>query len=164
MAAPQGYTKLQITLHWTIAALVLFQLAINDDMRLAFGQHLAVSGYSPNVGAVVHIVFGTAILVLALLRLVIRLRRGTPRLDEEVPASLRHLAKLVHVLLYSFIIGVPLTGLIAWFGYAEWSAEIHELGRLLLIPAIGLHVLGALAEHFVYRNDSLKRMFDATAD
>lgn len=164
MAAPEGYTRIQITLHWTIAALVVFQLVVNDDMRLAFGQHIAGATQFPNVGALVHMVFGIAVLVLALLRLAIRLRRGTPELDREMPAALRHLAKLVHVLLYSFIIGVPVTGLIAWFGFAEWSAEIHELGRLLLIPAIGLHVLGALAEHFVYRNDSLKRMFKATAD
>jgi len=50
------------------------------------------------------------------------------------------------------------TGLVAWFGGVELSAELHELGRLVLIPAIGLHALGGLAEHFVFRNDSLRRM------
>ena len=29
---------------------------------------------------------------------------------------------------------------------------------LILIPLIGLHVLGALAEHFIFRNDGLMRM------
>lgn len=164
MSAPEGYSRIQITLHWTIAALVVFQLVVNEDMRRAFGERLAGSGQFPEIGALVHMVAGLAVLVLALVRLAIRLRRGTPRLDQEVPVALRWLAKLVHVLLYSFIIGIPLTGAIAWFGYVEWSAELHELGRLLLVPAIGAHVLGALAEHFVYRNDSLKRMLSATSD
>ena len=54
-----------------------------------------------------------------------------------------------------FIFGMPLTGAIAWFGGLEMSAEIHELGRLVLIPLILLHIAGGLVEHFVFRNDTL---------
>ena len=53
---------------------------------------------------------------------------------------------------------MPLTGALAWFFGIELSATLHETGRLLLIPTIGFHVLGGLAEHFVFRNDSLVRM------
>ncbi|RYE59089.1 MAG: cytochrome b [Hyphomicrobiales bacterium] len=164
MAAPNGYSRLQIVLHWTIAALVVFQLAINEDVRAAFRDRLRAEEGMLDPLALLHIVVGLAVLVLALLRLSVRLLRGAPEIDKIVPAPLKWLAHLTHILLYSFIIGVPVTGAIAWFGHAEWSAELHEIGRLLLIPAIGVHILGALVEHFVFRNDSLKRMFKATAD
>ncbi len=51
-----------------------------------------------------------------------------------------------------------MTGLAGWATNSETFAEFHEIGRLILIPLIGLHVLGALAEHFVFRNDTLVRM------
>lgn len=164
MTAPQGYSRLQITLHWVIAALVVFQLVVNEDMRVAFRDKLMGAEAPMDPLAILHMVFGLAILGLALLRAMVRFMRGTPEIDAEVPVSLRWLAHLTHFFLYAFIIGVPLTGAIAWFGLAEWSAELHEIGRLVLIPAIFLHVAGALVEHFVFRNDSLKRMFKATAD
>lgn len=164
MASPRGYSRLQITLHWVIAGMVVFQLLVNDAVRVAFKDRLQGVEGSLDLMALLHIGIGIGVLVLAALRLAIRLLRGAPSLDREIPAPARWLAILVHVLLYTFIIGVPLTGVIAWFGYSEFSAHWHELGRLLLIPAILAHVGGAMVEHFVFRNDSLKRMFKATAN
>lgn len=56
---------------------------------------------------------------------------------------------------------MPLTGALAWFTGLELSAEIHELGRLILIPLIAVHALAALAEHFVFRTNALRRMLKA---
>lgn len=164
MASPRGYSILQIILHWLIAALVVFQLVVNEVVRVAFKDRLEGRGGEWELGAILHIGVGLTILALALLRLTIRLRRGTPALDRDVPYLLRWLAIAVHVLLYAFIIGVPLTGAIAWFGYSEMVAGWHELGRLVLIPAILAHIAGALVEHFVFHNDSIKRMLKATAN
>ena len=164
MPAPKGYSTLQITLHWVIAVLVVLQLLVNEEVRAAFNDRLDAGGEALEIGTLVHITAGLTVLALALLRLCVRLMRGAPELDRQVPLSLRWLAHLTHALLYGFIIAMPLTGAIAWFGLAEWSAELHELGRLILIPAVGAHVVGALVEHFVFRNDSLKRMLQATAD
>jgi cytochrome b561 len=50
-------------------------------------------------------------------------------------------------------------GAIAWFGLIEDAGNIHSAAAPLLLPLIGLHTAGALAEHFVFRNDALKRMF-----
>ena len=77
---------------------------------------------------------------------------------------LRWLGLATHLLLYGFIFLMPLTGAAAWFLGLEFSAELHEIGRLILVPAIGFHVIGALAEHFVFRNDTLMRMLRATGD
>lgn len=164
MSAPRGYSTLQITLHWVIAALVVLQLLVNGEVREAFDDRLDGEGEAIGLWALVHIGAGLTVLVLALLRLLVRMKRGAPELDPAVPLVLRWLAHLTHALLYGFIIAMPLTGAIAWFGLAEWSAELHEIGRLILIPAVGAHVVGALVEHFVFRNDSLKRMLQATAD
>jgi cytochrome b561 len=164
MASPRGYSTLQIILHWLIAALVVFQLVVNEAVRVAFKDRLENDTGDLEPGALLHVGVGLTILALALLRLTIRLRRGTPPLDRDVPKVLRWLAIAVHVLLYGFIIGVPLTGAIAWFGHSEMVAGWHELGRLVLIPAILAHVAGALVEHFVFHNDSIKRMFKATAN
>lgn len=164
MPVTRGYSALQIALHWIIAGLVVMQLLVNEEVRAAFRDRLQGHEGMPDIGAMVHVVGGIAILVLALIRLCVRLLRGAPGIDKEVPFVLRFLAHLTHFFLYAFIIGIPLTGMLAWFGHSTVSAELHELGRLVLIPAIGAHVAGAVVEHFVFRNDTLKRMFKATAD
>lgn len=164
MAKPQGYSLIQIILHWTIAALVIFQLFVNEGMQHAFSDRLDGEAMDDLGGALLHMVVGISILVLAAVRLVIRVVRGTPEPYEDTPAILNWLGHATHVLLYGFIFFMPMTGAIAWFLGVEFSAQLHEIGRLVLIPAIGFHVIGALAEHFVFRNDTLKRMLRATAD
>lgn len=164
MAKPKGYSLIQIILHWTIAALVIFQLFVNEGMQHAFADRLDGEALDQLGGALLHMVVGITILVLAALRLVIRVLRGTPEPYQDTPAILRWLGHGTHILLYGFIFFMPLTGAIAWFLGIEFSAQLHEIGRLVLVPAIGFHVIGALAEHFVFRNDTLKRMLRATAD
>ena len=155
---PRGYSLSQIILHWTIAALVIFQLVFNKPMQEAFDDRLDGESTDDMLGALVHVGVGVTILILAVIRLAIRLRRGAPPAHDDKPAILNWIGYATHALLYGFIFAMPLTGALAWFFGVELSAEIHEVGRLVLIPVIGLHVLGALAEHFVFKNDSLMRM------
>ena len=157
-AAPKGYSALQIILHWTIAALVIFQLVVNEAMQDAFDDRIDGDRVEDFPGAALHIVVGLTVLALALIRVIVRLYRGAPPAHDDKPAILNWIGYATHALLYGFIFAMPLTGAVAWFGLSEGSAELHELGRLILIPLIGLHALGALAEHFVFRNDSLARM------
>jgi len=164
MPQPKGYSTIQIVLHWTIAALVIFQLFVNEAMQHAFADRLDGGRIDEMGGALLHISVGVAILVLAAVRLVVRVVRGTPEPYQDTPALLNWLGHATHLLLYGFIFFMPLTGAVAWFLGIEFSAELHEIGRLILVPAIGFHVVGALAEHFVFRNDTLKRMLRATAD
>ena len=63
-----------------------------------------------------------------------------------------------HMLLYGFLFFMPLTGALAWFGGIEMSATLHEAGRLVLIPAIFLHVAGVVVEELVLNNRILRRM------
>ena len=163
MPQPKGYSRTQIVLHWTIAALVIFQLFVNEGVQHAFFDRLDGKEIDKLAGAMLHIGVGVTILLLAAVRLAIRMIKGAPAAHADAPAILRWLGVAVHVLLYGFIFAMPLTGALAWFLGLEVAAELHELGRFMLIPAIGVHILGALGEHFVFRNDTLKRMFRATA-
>jgi cytochrome b561 len=164
MAAVKGYSNVQIVLHWAIAALVVFQLFVNEGMQIAFNERLEGKDASQTLGMMLHMILGLTVLVLAALRLLIRFRRGVPAPHHDNPAILNWLGQITHFLLYGFIFLMPVTGAVAWFLGVEPAAEVHEIGRLILIPAIAFHVVGALVEHFVLRRDSLKRMLKATAD
>jgi len=153
-----GYSALQIVLRWTIAALIVFQLLVNEGMQDAFDDRLDCESIRDMDAAMLHVVAGLTVLALAMIRLVIRLVRGVPRPPAGNPAILTWIGSVTHLLLYGFIFLMPITGAVAWFGGIELSAELHERGRLVLIPLIGLHALDGLAEHFVFRNDTLVRM------
>lgn len=161
VVAPKGYSLLQIVLHWTIAALVVFQLGFNESVQDAFRDRLDGMGESPETGALLHVVVGLTIFALALIRLAVRAYRGAPEAHASNPWPVNLAGHAAHVLLYAFLVAMPLTGAIAWFTGLELSAELHELGRLVLIPLILLHAIGALAEHFVFKTNSLVRMLKA---
>jgi cytochrome b561 len=156
----RGYTRLQIALHWIIAALVLFQLVFNEAIEEAFDDR--IDGGMPvpaeEVGAWLHVAAGVAILVLALVRIAVRVRHGVPAVPREHPAPLRWIASATHYLLYGFIIGMPLVGAAAWFGGIEAAGAVHSAARFILVPLIVLHAAGALVEHFVLRTNVLRRM------
>lgn len=159
---PAGYTTTQVVLHWTIAALIIFQLVINEAMQKAFDDRVDGDVIADFGGAALHITVGVTVLLLAIVRLFLRWRVGAPPPHDDKAAILIWAGNATHWLLYVFIFVMPITGLIAWAAKSEAFAEIHEIGRFLLIPLIGIHVLGALAEHFVFRNDSLTRMLRLT--
>jgi cytochrome b561 len=159
MRTAASYSGLQIALHWTIAALVIFQLLVNDGMQAAWRAYSRGGEAGDTLGwAWLHVAVGVSILLLALLRVYVRLTRGVPPIHRDKPAALVWLAYATHLLLYGFIIVMPLTGALAWFGGIDASAEIHETGKLVLIPLVLLHAAGALAEHFYFRNDAFARM------
>lgn len=158
MAPRQGYSALQIALHWTIAALVVFQLIVNEGMADAYDARLDGEAPETMLWALLHIGVGVTILLLSIIRLGVRLRRGAPPIHRDKPDLLVWLAGATHVMLYGFIILMPLTGALAWFGLVEVSGAVHELGRWVLIPLIVLHSAGGLAEHFYFKNDSMVRM------
>jgi cytochrome b561 len=160
-AAPKGYSQLQILLHWTIAALVIFQLIVNRGMQDAFDDMMDGDQVGDLGWAVLHIGVGITILALAIVRVVVRLKRGAPAAHVSNPPVMNLIGFLTHLALYGFIFLMPLTGAIAWFGRSDFAAQAHELARLILIPLVVLHAAGAFAEHFVFRNDTLIRMLKA---
>jgi cytochrome b561 len=156
--ASAGYSRAQIILHWLIAALILFQLLVHDGIEEAWrASHMGVAEAG---NPLPHIVVGSAVLILAAVRLVIRLRHGAPPAPAGQPAALGLLASAVHWGIYVLLFLIPISGLVAWFGGVQGAALVHGGPlRLLLIALVLVHIVGALVQQFLLRSDVLMRMF-----
>ena len=97
------FSPLQRGLHWLMALMVITMLFIGIGM---------VSTLHPRFLTLIaiHRPLGIAILVLAVLRLGVRLRRGAPPLPSDLPTWMAFGARASHVLLYTLLIVMPLIG------------------------------------------------------
>lgn len=157
---PAAFSRTQIVLHWTVAALIAFQFLASDGMEhlwRATQRGGTVSASDTNM-AYLHIFCGCLVLALVMWRLVLRLTRGAPPAPQAEPAALRLVAAASHFALYALIIVLPVSGLAAWFLGATPAAGVHLVAKTVLLPLIFLHAAGALAHHFIWKTDVLKRM------
>ncbi|WP_253343822.1 YceI family protein [Sphingobium sp. OAS761] len=171
---PQRYSLSAIILHWAIAALLAFQIAVGWAL-----EHLGARGFSLFQ---LHKSVGISILALTLLRIAIRYWKPRPPKSEKGWQAM--LASTVHFGLYLFMIGAPLTG---WalvstakvkvptliFGvlplpHLPLPAGAHDLaqGSHGLLAWIGialflLHVAGALRHHLLIGDGLIWRMVPA---
>ena len=97
------FTPLQRLLHWLMVFCIVAMLFIGVGM-----VSTVMPKYLPLVS--IHKSLGIAILVLALIRLVVRLRYGAPPLPADLPEPMRLAAHLSHYALYILMIGMPLLG------------------------------------------------------
>jgi cytochrome b561 len=128
-----------------------------------------------------HKPLGVLILVLALVRLVVRLRKGTPPLPADLPEPMKLAAYLSHYVLYGLMIAMPLIGWgmlsaadypVVLFGGLHlprilpqnatlhavlWSAHFYL--AFAFFAVILLHLAAALFHAFVRRDG----VFDAMA-
>ncbi|ARP80555.1 cytochrome B [Bordetella genomosp. 8] len=97
------FTPLQRALHWVMAIAILAMLFIGVGM---------MSTIEPVYLALVdiHKPLGIAILVLAVLRLIVRWRKGAPPLPAGMPEPMKLAARLSHVAFYALMIAMPLLG------------------------------------------------------
>lgn len=163
MPARKGYSALQIGLHWAVAGLVLIQFLVADAIEEAWdAMHGEAAAAEPANGlAYAHILFGWAIFVLVAWRIWLRLTRGAPKPPANEPAVLKMAAHATHGLLYLLLLGLPLSGSAAWFLGVEPAAEVHVVGKTVLLILVGLHIAGALYQRFVLRSDVMSRMLSA---
>ena len=169
-------------LHWLMAVLVLFMIALGwriadlPDTEPTLPQWLMW-----------HMSFGQVVLVLALLRLGLRRQAGSliPALPEALTPLEKKAAFYSHRLMYLLLIVIPLAGLLMvgtdlkehkavhFFGF-DWqpllpqseglsavAQGIHEGAAYTLLAVIALHVAGALKHRFIDRGkgtDVLPRM------
>jgi cytochrome b561 len=119
------FTVLQRSLHWLMALCILAMLFIGVGM-----VSTVMPKYAPLVAT--HKTLGIVILVLALVRLVVRLRSGAPSLPPGLPAPMMIGAYLSHYALYALMIGMPLIG---WAMLSAAAYPIVLYGNIRL-PAI----------------------------
>jgi cytochrome b561 len=168
------YTKVAIGLHWAIATLIVLGLAtglLHDDIEESFGA-------SPMW---IHKSVGLTVLLLTIARAGWRLVNHAPPLPQSLSRWQRSSSGAVHLLLYSLMLAVPLTGWVRssasgyplrWFEFidipkfavsrgsveAQIASTAHELLGWALIALAALHVAAALYHHLVLRDQVLQRM------
>jgi cytochrome b561 len=172
------YGALAQLFHWTIAALIVTQFTLAwtaDDLPLGT-RKLGLLAW--------HKSFGMTILMLAILRLVWRLRTPPPALPSGMSRFERIAARTTHIAFYVLLFAMPLAGwmmssaknyAVSWFGLFTWPNLIgkneaafdflratHDTMSDVLFAIAVLHILAALKHHFWNRDDVLKRMLPFT--
>jgi cytochrome b561 len=165
-------------LHWSIALTVFGMLAAglyagSVDQSTPAGELRYYSVID------VHKSFGLTILMLMAFRLLWRLAERTPTLPLTTQTWERLLARTSQVFLYICIFLLPVTGWLWASAYGEpvrffglklpglihlngvpatLAHHIHIITAFILMAIVGLHVMGALKNHFVDRNNVLRKM------
>jgi cytochrome b561 len=159
-ASPAGYSGAQIALHWIMAAMVLFQVVMGENIGPAWKAFR--EGTTPAAAdlfaANVHVAIGMGVFALALVRIGLRLMHGAPPMPAGQGRLQTAVAHAVHGVLYLVILAMPVSGGIAWFGGVELAGTVHHFAKPVIIVAVALHVAGALLQHFVKKTDVLTRM------
>lgn len=163
------YVNAAVAIHWITAALVLTQLWLGFAFAdLPRGpQRIELLTWHKTVGA--------TILLLAVVRLAVRLANPPPPFPPELPRWERVAAVWTHRLFYFLLFALPLTGLIAVSGKTagattpliggvslpvvpgiseasgELSGGVHEALVFATIALLILHVGAALKQQFFDR-------------
>lgn len=154
----KGYSKTQIALHWVIAVLVILQLVFGESMTDLYRAFRRSEAYDMTLAGWAHIIFGVAVLALAVWRLGLRLTRGAPAAPVGESRLMVLAGAAGHVALYVLMVVVPITGLAAWYGGIETAGELHELAKPAFIILIGLHVIAAFYHQFWLKDGLMNRM------
>ena len=180
-AAPSGrrrYSPLAMTLHWVMAALILFALVhglLLDD----WPRDSKVASIN------IHAQSGLLVLVLLMARIWWRRRHTPPPLPPQVSEFSRRAAHPVHMLIYVLMLVVPLVGIVAFVWHARVldfglfainfgvqsngavyhpAEDIHLWLTYALLALIGGHAAAALWHHFISRDTVLLRMLPGSRE
>ena len=175
---PVRYGALAQLFHWVIAALIVTQFVL---ARIADGLPLGAR----KLGLLArHKSVGMTILMLAILRLLWRLKSAPPALPSGMSRFEQIAARWTHLAFYVLLFAMPLTGWmmssaknysVSWFGLFTWPNLIgkneaafdflrttHDALSYVLFAVAVLHILAALKHHFWDRDDVLVRMLPFT--
>jgi cytochrome b561 len=183
-SARSRYSTVAIALHWTIAALIIFNLILGSIME-SFPRPLRFL----LVGT--HAMAGLLVLLLSVVRVLWRLTHPPPPLAADMSAWERTLAHAVHYALYLMMLvmpligwailsahaprpghGIPLLGPLELppFGFiSRWQdpfqklmhdrfVGLHETGGWIMLGLLLLHVAGALKHQWIDKHAELARM------
>lgn len=120
------FTATQRLLHWTMAIAILAMLFIGIGMVATVSQ-------AHDTLIALHRPLGIAILLLVLVRIAVRLKRGSPPLPDDMPALQRVVAKLSHLVLYALMLAMPLIG---WSMLSAAGYPVTLFGGIHLPPIV----------------------------
>lgn len=164
-------------LHWLTAALIVPVLITGGWMVYFDPGHGPLKERLENL----HESLAVTVWALVLVRVVVRLATGAPRLPEGTPATVRGLATATQAALYLTLFAQPLIGLadtnawgfpLRWFELfpvpspvgrladqqAQALSDLHWWGALILLILLALHVAGALHHALIRRDGVIRHM------
>jgi len=166
---PHHFSAAARLLHWLMAVLIVTMLFVG------VGMVSTVSRLHDTLLAL-HRPLGVALLVLVVIRLAVRLTRGTPPLPDDMPRWQHAAAKASHYVLYAMMFAMPLIGwsMLSAGGYPvvlapgvqlppiaphdvalyAWLRAAHTWVGLALYATILLHLSAALF-HALIRRDGV---------
>jgi len=122
MDAPKRYHPLLVTLHWVMAALVIFNLYFGLFVVMDLRNFAQLDN-----NLLIHMTVGLTILVLLLIRFVVRLRTRKPETAWTGNAFMDRFSRLVHYGLYFFLLVMTVAGLI--YSIQSFSFQSVFLGE-----------------------------------
>ena len=154
------WTRSHILLHWAAALLIGTQFVSGQWMSTLFAGKLGgdVDGAAASYLGPLHIALGTLVFALVAARVRDRVVHGRPPHPPGEPVWARRLATVTQFALYALVLLMPVAGLVAWFGESESIGDAHAIAAKLLFALLALHVAGALANHYWFKTDVLRRM------
>ena len=172
-ADPKRYGPWAITAHWALFVLlvVVGTLGLLHDSWPRHSQAFWIN---------IHALFGLALWILLILRILGRIRFPPPPPAADDPSiAMRRLARIVHLALYALLFIIPIFGIVTFiwhgrsldlgmlqlnFGVAKNRAifePTEDIHGYLAYGAFGLaavHAIAALWHHFVKHDGVLRRM------
>lgn len=173
----QRYGIVAIVLHWVMAALLITLLALGLYMT-----SLPDAGFDKTKITLIlyHKELGVLAFALASVRLAWRVGNVLPALVAGLPEWQQLSARFVHLALYGVMFALPLTGwlmssaagipvsFLSLFNLPDLVArndrlfhlmiEVHAWLAYLLIGLLVLHIGAALEHHFIFKDETLKKM------
>lgn len=171
-----GYTSGQRSLHWLMAILILPMimagfLMVQQGLPRALQNNLFI----------LHKNIGVVVLILAVLRIALRLRSPAVPLADSLPEWQRRIAHASHGLLYVLILVMPLSGYIRVRAggfpiealdrlglptlvprsdaLANAAKAIHEIGAYAIAALLALHIAAALHHALILRDGTWARIW-----
>ena len=166
-----------MVLHW-LMALLLVALVVLGLYMVALPD---VGFDNRKIGLILlHKQLGILALMLVVLRLLWRVSNLLPSLVAHLPEWQKVLARFVHLSFYGLMLALPISGwlmssasgiTVSFFGLFQLPdlisyddrefnelIEVHKYLGFALLACMTAHIGAALRHHFVFRDDTLKRM------
>ncbi|WP_051504388.1 cytochrome b [Sphingomonas jaspsi] len=163
------YSTATAAIHWLSAALIIWQVYLGFE----FGDYPKGSPERAQLFTL-HKSVGVALLLLAIVRLAVRLKNPPPAYPATMPQWEQTVSTWTHRLFYVLLFALPLTGLMLvskggamtdLVGGLKFPTiptpdigEVHEPLAFAMIGLFVLHVGGALKHMFVDRDATAGRM------
>jgi cytochrome b561 len=158
---PVSFSPAQRILHWATALLIFCNLIFSEGME-RWGRAVRRTGIATVeqvTAANIHAYVGIAILVMASLQLLLRYTSGRPATPTEVPLPFQWASKIAHILLYLLMLGMPLSGIAAYYFGIGDAGDIHaRVLKGLLLIILAAHILAAFLHQFYWKTNVMRRM------